>query len=56
VLALDVGPGAGSGMSLEGVHDVHFALSSTPAAELVERPPVDLDRACVGDVEGAEQV
>ena len=24
---LDVGPGAGSGMSLEGIHDVHFRLA-----------------------------
>ena len=32
-LALDVGAGAGSGMSLEGVHDLHFVLSS-PSARL----------------------
>ncbi len=25
---LDVGPGAGSGFSLEGLHDVHFTVSS----------------------------
>ena len=30
VLVLDVAPGAGSGMSLEGVHDVHFHVN-TPA-------------------------
>jgi uncharacterized protein len=29
---LDVAPGAGSGMSLEGVHDLHFLLSSPPVA------------------------
>ncbi len=27
VLVLDVAPGAGSGMSLEGVHDVHFHVN-----------------------------
>ena len=31
-LVLDVAPGAGSGMSLEETHAVHFVLSSTPAA------------------------
>ena len=29
---LDVGPGAGTGMSLEGLHDLHFVLGSTAAA------------------------
>ena len=29
-LVLDVAPGAGSGMSLEETHAVHFVLSSTP--------------------------
>ena len=32
-LALDVGEGAGSGMSLEGVHDLHFVVRS-PSARL----------------------
>jgi len=31
-LVLDVAPGAGSGMSLEDVHDLHFCVSSPPAA------------------------
>lgn len=29
---LDVAPGSGSGMSLEGVHDLHFVLSSPPVS------------------------
>jgi len=29
---LDVAPGAGSGMSLEGVHDLHFVTDAPPAA------------------------
>jgi uncharacterized protein (DUF779 family) len=29
---LDVGPGAGSGMSLEGLHDLHFRLATPPIA------------------------
>ena len=32
---LDVGPGAGSGMSLEGLHDVHFMVGSPGLAALV---------------------
>ena len=28
---LDVAVGAGSGMSLEGTHDLHFRLASSPA-------------------------
>jgi uncharacterized protein (DUF779 family) len=28
---LDVAPGAGSGMSLEGLHDVHFRLATSEA-------------------------
>ena len=31
-LVLDVAPGAGSGMSLEEPHAVHFTLATTPAA------------------------
>ena len=31
-LVLDVAPGAGSGMSLEEMHDVHFVVSSPPVA------------------------
>jgi uncharacterized protein (DUF779 family) len=31
-LVLDVAAGAGSGMSLEGVHDLHFVVSSPPVA------------------------
>jgi uncharacterized protein len=27
-LVLDVAPGAGSGLSLEGMHDLHFLLAS----------------------------
>jgi len=30
-LVLDVGPGAGSGMSLEGLHDLHFRLAAAYA-------------------------
>ena len=30
---LDVGPGAGSGMSLEGLHDVHFRLAACSMAK-----------------------
>jgi uncharacterized protein (DUF779 family) len=29
---LDVSPGAGSGMSLEGLHDLHFSVRSPTAA------------------------
>ena len=29
---LDVGPGAGSGFSLEGVHDVHFRIAGSEVA------------------------
>ena len=29
---LDVAPGAGSGLSLEGIYDVHFVLGATAAA------------------------
>ena len=29
---LDVGPGAGSGMSLEGLHNLHFVVKSPPDA------------------------
>ncbi len=32
---LDVGPGAGSGMSLEGLHGVHFAVRSPRLAAVV---------------------
>src|SRR4249920_55073 len=32
VFVLDVGTGAGSGMSLEGLHDVHFRLATSPVA------------------------
>jgi uncharacterized protein len=35
-LVLDVAPGAGSGMSLEGVHDVHFHVNSPPVAAACE--------------------
>ncbi|HJX49662.1 MAG TPA: DUF779 domain-containing protein [Gaiellaceae bacterium] len=31
-LVLDVGPGAGSGMSLEGAHDLHFVVRAPPTA------------------------
>ena len=31
-LVLDVGPGAGSGMSLEGLHDLHFRISNPGAS------------------------
>jgi uncharacterized protein (DUF779 family) len=31
-LALDVAPGAGSGMSLEGAHDLHFQVNLPAAA------------------------
>jgi uncharacterized protein (DUF779 family) len=34
---LDVGPGAGSGMSLEGLHDVHFRVAA-PAHDTVAIP------------------
>ncbi len=32
ILVLDVAPGAGSGMSLEGSHDLHFVTSSLQGA------------------------
>ena len=31
-LLLDVAPGAGTGFSLEGLHDLHFAVCTPPAA------------------------
>ena len=33
---LDVRPGAGSGFSLEGLHDVHFTVTSPPARSSVD--------------------
>ena len=33
---LDIGPGAGAGMSLEGLHDLHFFLNPLPLAALGE--------------------
>ena len=39
-LLLDVAPGAGTGFSLEGLHDLHFAVCARPAAvEQRERAP-----------------
>ena len=29
---LDIAPGSGSGMSLEGLHELHFVLASSPVA------------------------
>ena len=37
-LVLDVAPGAGSGMSLEGVHDLHFHVNSPPVAAACAAP------------------
>ncbi len=37
-LVLDVAPGAGSGLSLEGVHDVHFRVSPPVAAACAVEP------------------
>ena len=34
---VDVGPGAGSGMSLEGLHDLHFTVGSPGSAVAVKR-------------------
>jgi uncharacterized protein (DUF779 family) len=39
-LVLDVAPGAGSGMSLEGLHDLHFRLGPPPVAASTPRRPV----------------
>jgi hypothetical protein len=36
-LVLDIAPGAGSGMSLEGVHDLHFATRSQDGAACTVR-------------------
>ena len=36
---LDVGPGAGSGMSLEGIHDVHFRLAVPDGTAVCATPP-----------------
>ncbi len=38
-LLLDIAPGAGSGMSLEGIHDLHFVTSS-PQVALYAAPQV----------------
>ena len=35
---LDVAPGAGSGMSIEGVHDVHFRLDSSAVPASTSSP------------------
>jgi uncharacterized protein (DUF779 family) len=35
---LDVGPGAGSGLSLEGLHDVHFRLAATDDGAICAAP------------------
>ena len=37
-LVLDVAPGAGSGLSLEGLHDLHFRLAPAPAGHLWGAP------------------
>ncbi len=37
-LLLDVAPGAGSGMSLEGVHDLHFRVNSPTVAATCAGP------------------
>ena len=42
---LDVAPGAGSGLSLEGVHDVHFVLNSSPLAACGASRTTELVRA-----------
>ena len=36
---LDVGPGAGSGMSLEGIHDLHFRLAIPDGPTACATPP-----------------
>ena len=37
-LVLDVAPGSGSGMSLEGVHDLHFRVTTPAAAPACSDP------------------